>query len=549
MTKDIIYIDIEDDITAIIGKVKASREKIIALVPPKRIGALQSVVNLRLLKKKAEEIDKKIVLITNNQSLIALATNVKIPVAKNLQSKPEIAEIPALEIDEGDDVIDGAQLPVGELARTADSGPEQKSVEDAVETIDVEAEELTPLKSVNRFDTDDSYKSSKKSKPKVPDFSRFRKKLILGVVFGGLLTALLVWAMTIAPSAKIIITAKTTKAPVSLAVTLNGTNPTDITKGTIQTITKTLKKDISVDFTATGNKKLGDKSTGTMTLSNADSSDAIYIPAGSILSSGNYDFVTNSAVNVPGARIVSGHIVAGSVNVAVTAANIGADYNLPAGAYDSSISGITALGSAMSGGSSHDAIVVTADDIQKATEALKNVSTSDVKKQLTAEFVNGETVIGDSFIASYDTPVALPAVDSESVDGKAKLTSSVTFTIIGMAKSEIETYLKNAITKQITDSKSQRIYDDGVSKLILSGYQSSDTAKTINIATVGQIGPNIDMDAIKSQVKGLNYGSVQSLIEQIDGVDNVDIKFSYFWVTTVPNDTKKIEVQFILNND
>ena len=47
MNKDIIYIDVEDDITAIIGKIKASKEKIVALVPPKRIGVLQSAVNLR----------------------------------------------------------------------------------------------------------------------------------------------------------------------------------------------------------------------------------------------------------------------------------------------------------------------------------------------------------------------------------------------------------------------------------------------------------------------------------------------------------------------
>jgi len=49
MNKDVIYIDVEDDVTAIIGKIKSSNEKIIALVPPKSAGILQSAVNLRLL--------------------------------------------------------------------------------------------------------------------------------------------------------------------------------------------------------------------------------------------------------------------------------------------------------------------------------------------------------------------------------------------------------------------------------------------------------------------------------------------------------------------
>ena len=55
MQKDVIYIDTEDDITAIIGKVKAAKAKIVALVPPKRIGAIQSAVNLKLVHRAAEQ--------------------------------------------------------------------------------------------------------------------------------------------------------------------------------------------------------------------------------------------------------------------------------------------------------------------------------------------------------------------------------------------------------------------------------------------------------------------------------------------------------------
>ena len=47
MKKDVIYIDIEDDITTIIEKVKEAATSIVALVPPKRVGVLQSIVNLK----------------------------------------------------------------------------------------------------------------------------------------------------------------------------------------------------------------------------------------------------------------------------------------------------------------------------------------------------------------------------------------------------------------------------------------------------------------------------------------------------------------------
>ena len=68
MKKDVIYIDIEDDITMIIDKLKNSAEKIVALVPPKGNAVLQSVVNLKLLKRAASSVNKQPVIVTSNHA-------------------------------------------------------------------------------------------------------------------------------------------------------------------------------------------------------------------------------------------------------------------------------------------------------------------------------------------------------------------------------------------------------------------------------------------------------------------------------------------------
>jgi len=548
MNKDIIYIDVEDDITAIIGKIKASKDKIVALVPPKRIGVLQSAVNLQLLARTATTSKKHLVLITNNQALIALTAMAKIPVAKNLQSKPEIAEIAALEVDDGEDIIDGAQLPVGELARTADPVPID-DVAAALGTIDIENEgPLAPKAPLITPQPIRTAPSVSKNNVKVPDFSRFRKKLFLALAIIPFFVAFLVWAIWFAPAAKITITAKTSTAGITRALTLGGTKPTDVPKGIVQTINKQIKKDISVDFTATGKKKMGDKATGTLTLSNADSSDPMNIPLGSVFNDGIYYFATTVVVDVPGAGVVDGSIVPGTIDVAVQATNVGAEYNLPPSDYVSTITGITATGGQMAGGNSHDALVVTADDIQKATQALNALTNDDVKQQLIAEFVNDESVIADSFATSYAKPVSLPALDAEAKDGKAKLTSSATFSIIGIAKSELEAFLKDSVTQQITDPNTQKIYSDGIDNVVFQSYTKTGKTATVYISATGQIGPNIDQAAIKEQVRGKQFGDVQALLSTIKGVDNVDIKFSYFWVNTVPDDVKKIDVQFVLQN-
>ncbi|MEI6850914.1 MAG: hypothetical protein WCK26_03030 [Candidatus Saccharibacteria bacterium] len=552
MNKDIIYIDTEDDITAIIGKIKASSEDTVALVPPKRTGVLQSAVNLRLLSRTAEKNKKKLVLITNNKALIALSAPAKIPVAKNLQANPEIAEIAALEIDDGEDIIDGSSLPIGELVKTTDYS-KSDDISDDISTIDIDGEgpEYIP-ESSDGPDSKKPYKKSKKSDIKVPNFPQFRKKLFLGIAGGVLLLIFLVWAIWFAPAATIIITAKTEPAPVSQTLKLGGTTPTDVSKNIIQTVIKQSKKDISVEFTATGTKDMGQKSTGTITIENCDDTNPIVIPAGTAFVTAGKQYLSNSQATIPGLSGSSHNCQidgtgAGTANVAVTAGQSGESYNINATAY--SIAGVSgfvyANGSAMAGGTTRMATVVTAADVQTASQALVDLPTNDSKSQLTKQFTNGEKVITDSFTVDRAAAVSVPAIGAEATT-KAKLTSQTTFSLTGIAKSELVEFLDASLKKQ-TDSN-QRVYNNGFDKVVLSGYLKDDQGSFVNIGAVGQIGPKIDDASIKNEVKGKHYGDVQSLIKKEKGVTDVDVKFSYFWVTTVPNDVKKIKVEFVLSD-
>ncbi len=549
MQKDVIYIDVEDDITAIIGKIKASKEKIVALVPPKRIGVLQSAVNLRLLARMADNSHKHLVLITNNQALIALSSVAQIPIAKNLQSKPEIAEIAALEIDDDEDVIDGAQLPVGELVKTTDS-TQPDDVSEAIETIDIETE-VPAVSNVNSSNPLPITNVKSKSKSKVPDFSRFRKRLFITIFIAPFLISGIVWATIYAPSAKVIITAKITSVDVSKALTLGGAVTTDVTKGIVQSITKQSKADISVEFTATGTKDMGTKSSGSVTLSITCAkagSDPITVPSGtSIISSSGKVFTSQNDISVTTPAWDGGCHFTGSGDVLASAKS--EEYNLASGvSYTADgYPDITGVGSAMTGGLAKIATVVLPEDIQKASQALVDLSTDSYKAQLIAQFINGEKVIAKSFDVNRAAAVSVPALGAEAT-GKVKLTSSTTFSVTAVAKSELELFLKDNIAKQITNINAQRIYDDGIDTIVLNDYLKTDTTSTINIAATGKIGPNIDQSLIKEQVKGLKYGDVQDLISHIKGVDSVDTKFSYFWVNTVPNDVKKIEVEFVISN-
>lgn len=557
MKKDVIYIDTEDDITAIIGKIKDSHEKIVALVPPKRIGVLQSAVNLKLLARIAEGAQKRLVLVTNNKALINLSAVAKIPIARSLQSKPEIADMDELDVDESEDVIEGDKLPIGDLMKTADEpmdidikvdNVKSENVSDIIDEIDVESESG----SLPAEDKKDDIIVVSKPKIKVPNFIKFRRILFLVIIGIIGLSGFLVWAIKYAPAADVVIVAKTEDESVSMTVKLGA--ETNIETGVIKTTTQELTRDLSVAFEATGQKNTGNLAVGIITIENCDDNRSFTISAGTIFTAGSGEsFSSNSDALVPGfsgsaSQCRANGTGAGTVDIAVTATQPGEEYNISDTSYDiSGVNGdIYAHGGDMSGGTTVMSSVVTQADIDKATDALKALSTDSAKQSLISQFTDGETVIAESYSITYGDFVSTPAVDQEVTD-KAILKSSTLFKMSAIAKSDLEAYLDNAFSKKISSS-SKKIYDNGIDSAKLSGYLSNADGITVKITASGKIGPNLDEALLKDIIKGKKFGDAQSTILSIPGVSDVEITFSYFWIQTVPGDTEKINVQFILED-
>jgi hypothetical protein cdiviTM7_03019 len=540
MNKDVIYIDTEDDITTIISKIKASKERIIALVPPRRIGVLQSAVNIRLLARAANSVDKRIVLITNDTVLAGLAATAKIPVAKTLQSKPEIAEIPALKIDDENDVIDGGKLAVGDMADAAKK-PAPKG-DAAIDSVIAAADKKEP-KAINTL-------KSMVKKPKVPDFNMFRKKFLL--IGGGalLLVVFLVWAIWFAPHATVVISAKTTSTTVSEAVSLSEGASTDAKAKVIKSIKKELAKEVSVEFAATGKKNVGEKAKGVVNFKNSSPS-SITIASGTILKNSGLSYTLNSSVTVPGATLgwsCPGRTCAGSASGTITAAEGGAQYNAATGSMSISVDDISAsLRSATSGGTDKTATVVTAGDIEAAKSKLGEQKVDGLKEKLASSFGSSAKVIVESYAESRSNPSPSVAVDGEAT-GAVTLKTTITASMSAIDKSELKNFVEAKLKDEISGKKSQRIYDDGVDKVTFSQFAVTRNGQTVRLTVNGKVGPEIKESNVKDQAKGRSYGEVQSAIEAIDGVEDVDVKFSPFWVKSVPNDINKINVEFKLKD-
>lgn len=550
MNKDVIYVDVEDDITAIIGKVKEAKEPIVALVPPKRIGVLQSAVNLRILSRVAKVAKKRLVLITNDQSLIALASSVALPIAKNLQSKPEVPEIPALKVDDDDDIIDGSQLPVGDHA---DSVTPKSKGDIPLDDINIDDDEPVKSAAFAKPPEKGAVPARPKNVQKVPNFNKFRKKLIIIGVLLVALIAFLYWALVIAPHATVVISAKTHEESINTSAQLSPTVRTDAAKGIIKSIVVEDKRDSSVDFMATGTKEEGEAASGTMTISRSVPGDKD-VPMGTGFSNGDCTFVTTKAVSVPGASPGpwngSGYsVVSGSVDVSVKATDIGDQCNLSERSYDPTVNGVSAKGSDMKGGAKRTLKIVTQADVQKASAELVKKNNDDEKNKLRAKFGKGVMVIDASFNAAQAEVTASPEVGEEAASGKAKLSTSITYSMTGIETAELKGYLTSALEDKLSKETSQRVYDAGEQKAQLNEFAANDKGATITIVATGQVGPQIDDNNVKNRVKGKQFGDIQSDLQSISGVRDVQVNFFPFWVKTVPNDSERISIKFNLQDN
>ena len=546
MQKDVIYIDVEDDITAIIGKVKDSGSKIVALVPPKRIGAIQSAVNLKLVHRAAEQADKRLVIISNNSALMALAGSAGIPVAKNLQSKPEIAEISALDIDDGEDIIDGSELPVGEHAKQSEKTIAAKVAEDTKDVSSATAAGVAATAASGAA----AKASTPRSKAKVPNFNDARKKIFL--IGGGALALLvfLVWALFFAPHARIIITAKTSDAALNSRVTLGPSLSTDLKAGTIKAETKSIKKDASVAFTATGKKDVGEKAKGTVRIRTDATTilvSGLTVPSGTrIASSSGAEYVTDGPVTFP-KQDPNG---LNGIVVSVTAVNSGAAYNGASGNATTNASGVTSVTfvTATSGGTDKTVTVVEQSDVDAVSDQVGKQSEADaVKNELKNQFKGDYIILDSTFKADKGELKATPAVGQESTDGKGTYGGSVTYSLTAVPKAEAGKYLDAYFAQQIDGKSSQKVYENGLKGVNFTNISGVENGFSSNISTNGKIGPKIDEAKLKEFAKSKEYGEIQSEVQSVEGVESADVKFSPFWVSSAPNDTGRIKVEFKVN--
>lgn len=539
--KDTLYIEAEDEITAVIEKVVSAKNKIIAVVLPKHATVFQSQVNLKLLKKASVSAKKNIVLITSDSAILAIAGVAGVHVAKTPTSKPII---PA--VAEAANATESVALE--EFAGTASKPTEPTDDNEAIELDNTD--ESTAV-------TEGSVVVKKKKLVKIPDFSSFRLRLALGITALVVLIGLWFLGFVVLPKATITVNTDVSTNTVNTTITAKvGTAVLDLEQNILPATRVQIEKIDSVSVPATGEKNIGNKATGLMTLTNCiKDEEKKIIPAGTSFSSGSITFATADAVTLEAAVYAGGNCISGDFpaygakkDVDVVAAESGESSNLTARAYNSSISGIQAYGSDMTGGTTQKIKVVSAEDVEKAVQQLsgtsKNQALTELQQQLRTD---NKRPIVETTTTSTPAIVASPAIGSEATD--TKVTMTVTYGLLGVIEDDLSKILEKEVRKNLQDQPIN-IRDNGLNSITFGLSAAPNEADTIlTMQSVATIGPDINVDQLRKNSAGKKRGDIEKQTESIDGVRSVSVEYSPFWVSTTPKNAEKITIVFVEEND
>lgn len=553
--KDTIYIDIDDEITAIIDKVRASPGKVVALVLPKRAATLQSIVNMKLLKRAVEEERKNVVLITTEAGLLPLAGAVGLHVAKTPSSRPEIPRGPEPMIDREEQVDEDMDLSeeddtpldkaasVGALSGGAAATmplPAKPKADSGIETLELDNAVDEP-KATPAFS-----KSAPTKKPKkdhhlaVPDFDRFKMFLGLGVLLIIVLVVGGYWAFAIAPKATIDIktNASNVNTNVNFTLSTSAQSLSESSKVMPAKLAQT-QKTFTGTANATGQQNNGDKAAGSINMTAGSCSGTVPsdVPAGTGVSTGGKTYITQEATSFVPTLSHNKCTFVGSDATSIKAQSGGSSYNVSNATFKVN-SQVSATGST-EGGTDDIQTVVSQADIDSAKgkiDADNDAGRSDLNNQL-----QGQGLYAITATYKAGDPTITTSANAGDPADNVTVTEVITYSMFGVNQDDINTLVDNNIKSQI-DTTKQGILSRGVSQGGFKATDIADSGASINLQTTAEVGPSIDTASIAKNAAGEKAGDIKSDVSADPDVTDVSVKLSPFWVNKAPKNTSKITV-------
>ena len=537
---EILYLEADEEITSVVDKIKGLEARSIGLVAPKGSTIVQSVVSLKLLKKQAEDLGRKIAIITSDDVGRSLASRVGLPVFADTKSVepldiaqeeiPDVREIVEIDMDDGRE----AKLPKDFEVHRYDQEDNQEKNQD--ESKEEKKQPIIPDKEKIGFTNRpisvqekqerverQPFKSTGPEKKIVVQPGKKGKKrvwLALLVVLG--LVALLVLSDLVFAKVKVDISIPAEELSKSVSVVVErDKGEADMDGGVIPGVQIQKEEEFSENFASTGERDAGKKATGTLTFKNESGVDESIDAGTTIASSSGLEFTLQTSLTVPKATLnPAGDKVLGQASGEVEAKSAGDSYNLPAstsytvyGNSKISVSGGT------SGGVTKKIRVVSSSDITDAQDKLQEQG-----KKALIEKINGEE--GSAVVEGAEKIETVSFATTKNVEDEAsefKATAKVRITTLSYKPDQ----LRQAASRQIEKTLKA---GEGILATKEDRFDASLDSSDINVgkmilkvAISTHIGPAVDLTDLSSAWRAKTLSQIRQQASQIPEAQVKDI--------------------------
>lgn len=336
----------------------------------------------------------------------------------------------------------------------------------------------------------------------------------------------------------------------------------DVNKKEVQLTREKSIQNGTKTFTPTEPGVEGVKAAGQVSLQNTDPSVKNF-PVGTLITAGSLKFALAEAVTIPAASYSGSTLTAVGLepSVAVTASDLGEEYNVPAGttfavSTDAKVTG-TAV-TAFSGGTKRTFLVVGQKDVDEATKALqKELEDIAISELADKNKDKGYAFIRESIKTEIkDKATITPAVGTEvkTTDQQPTVAFYTTTTALYYHKESViklaEKLLleKYRIAKSLTnDDMATTTIQDLTVEIVKVNVDKNDNV-TVDFKASGLATTKIDIEALRNQIVGKKWPEMLEVLSKLPALQKQpEVKFYPDWIPEflkyVPKEPGRIDVK------
>lgn len=566
--RKVIYIEIDDEITAVYDQVKRLKMEDIYIVVPKRAVLLQSIVNLKILKKKLEELDKNIAVVTSDKTGTKLAHQAGLTVYDKVENAND--EIIERVLQQEKDIT-----PIKAASNEYEETSPRRLDEKKVSIHDIVSKKGIKMGIKNRIMPIFKRKKKKKN-PFRPRFTIFapNRTAVTALIIASVLILLMITYIAL-PGATIYLTPKSNVLERSVNIVLADLekNKGELSNHLAHMIAtypmfKTIQK--KMIYNATGVHFKGENARGKITLINKANREWTLVPRTRFQTDDGTVFRIQIYTKVPPATADG----PGKIGVDVTAdefdiygqvvgdrGNIGPTKFFLPGLRESSRELLFGESyEPMSGGKTTTIKFISKEDLDSAGKKIKDEILASAQSELEKyveqknkiQGINLSLLTGPSSIKKGNPRIYVPYELEGQERENFEVSSEVEVSGVAYNKEEFTNILKEELRNRKSPAKKLvNIDENSIAYQIFEKNESAGKVKvtaTIKGVEEYEIDPDKEngrrlLKKVTEHILGMNKKNAEKYIQNLPEIDKVVIKTWPMWTPLLPKVPENIEVK------